>query len=47
MEVLNMNPIVPIMGMLMSLIGRLLLAIGLYYMGKALWLTFRRSPEDG
>lgn len=42
MEVLNMVPAFPIMGLFMGLMGRILLAIGLYYMGKAAWLTFRR-----
>jgi len=42
MEVLNMTPVFPIMGLLMGLLGRFLLAIGLYYMGKAMWITLRR-----
>jgi len=41
MEVFNMIPAFPIMGLFMGLMGRILLAIGLYYMGKALWLTLR------
>jgi len=42
MEVLNMVPVLPIMGIMMGLLGRSLLAISLYYLGKAAWLTFRR-----
>ena len=41
MEVLNMTPAFPIMSMFMGLMGRVLLAIGLYYMGKGLWITIR------
>ena len=42
MEILNTIPPFPIMNMFMALMGRVLLAIGLYYMGKGLWLTLRR-----
>lgn len=42
MEVFNMSPAFPIMGMFMGLMGRFLLAIGLYYLGKATWVTLRR-----
>jgi len=41
MEVFNMVPAFPMMELFMGLMGRLLLAIGLYYMGKALWITLR------
>lgn len=42
MDVLNMTPAFPIMGMFMGLLGRVLLAIGLYYIHKAMWITLRR-----
>ena len=42
MEFLNMVPTFPIMGILVRCMGYLLLALGLYYLGKAAWLTFRR-----
>ena len=42
MEVLNMAPAFPIMFQLMGLMGRFLLVISLYYLGKGLWLTIRR-----
>ena len=41
MEVFNMVPAFPIMGLFMGLLGRFLLAVGLYYMGKAMCLTLR------
>lgn len=42
MEVLNMVPVFPIMGLLMGLLGRFLLAIGLYYLGRSMWTHLRR-----
>lgn len=38
MEAMNMIPVFPIMGLLMGLLGRILLAISLCYIGKGLWL---------
>lgn len=38
-----MTPAFPLMSMFMGLVGRVLLAVGLYYMGKALWYTLRRG----
>ena len=36
-----MNPAVPIIGTFLSLMGRILLAISIYFIGKGLWLNYR------
>lgn len=43
MEVFNMIPAFPIMELFLGLMIRMLLTIGLYYIGKALWITLRRN----
>ena len=48
MEVLNMVPFSQMMnifvGMTLRIMGYILLGVGLYYMGKGLWLTIRGRP---
>lgn len=46
MDVLNMVPTFPIMGMLMGLLGRILLALSFYYLGKGFWLWLKFIKSD-